>query len=145
MAITKKNHAGNLVGRVEVCADLLYIITMIDKQKKCEPPCTQTSSKALHVIRDIFNGSHLDIEKILIFGSRARGDYRETSDWDFLVLSSSELPIPEKHRVITAIKRQLAKLSIPNDIIIQSRQKFEAQKHSPGNISFVANLEGVTL
>ncbi len=118
---------------------------MIDKQEKCETLYTQTNDRALHVIRDIFNGSHLAIEKILFFGSRVRGDYGEDSDWDFLVVSSGELPIPEKHRVITAIKRQLAKLSIPNDIIIQSQQKFEAQKHFPGNISYVANLEGVTL
>jgi len=105
---------------------------------------SQTGNTALHVIRDTFTGTNLKIEKIIFFGSRARGDYNNDSDWDFLVISRRELPIREKHRLIGRIKRQLAKLNIPNDIIIQSRHKFESQKNFPGNISYVANLEGMT-
>lgn len=104
----------------------------------------QTGNTAVHVIRDIFTGKNIKIEKIIVFGSRARGDYNKNSDWDFLVISRQELPIKQKHHLIGRIKRQLAKLNIPNDIIIQSRRKFESQKNFPGNISYVANLEGMT-
>lgn len=104
---------------------------------------SQTGNKAVHVIREIFSGKNFKIEKIIFFGSRARGDYKNDSDWDFLVISKSELPIREKYRLIALIKRQLARLNIPNDIIVQSRHKFESQKNFPGNISYVANLEGI--
>lgn len=101
------------------------------------------NQSALHIIRDIFSVRELTIEKIIFFGSRARGDFNKDSDWDFLVISGQELPVREKHHLITQIKRQLAKLNIPNDIIIQSERAFEIQKSFPGNISYVANLEGV--
>jgi len=31
------------------------------------------------------------VEKIILFGSRARGDYREDSDWDILVIVHKRL------------------------------------------------------
>lgn len=104
---------------------------------------SKTRSTAVHVIREIFTTRNLKIEKIIFFGSRARGDYNNESDWDILVISSRELPIRQKHWLIGRIKRQFAKLNIPNDIIIQSRRKIELQKAFPGNISYVANLEGL--
>jgi uncharacterized protein len=103
----------------------------------------QVGYTALHIIQDVFSVRKLKIEKIIFFGSRARGVYNNDSDWDFLVISRRELSIRERHRLIVRIKRQLAKLNIPNDIIIQSRQKFEIRKNVPGNISYAANIEGI--
>jgi predicted nucleotidyltransferase len=100
---------------------------------------------ALRIIREIFTRKKIKIEKIIIFGSRARGDFNKDSDWDFLVIADKEIAIKEKHRLIIQIKRKLAKLGIPNDIIIQSMSKFESMKRFPGNISYAANLEGVTV
>lgn len=102
----------------------------------------KAKNTALHVIREIFALKKIKIEEIIFFGSRARGDHKKDSDWDFLVVSDRELAIKEKHRLIIQIKRQLAKLGIPNDIIIQSRNKFNSMKNYPGTISYVANLEG---
>jgi len=112
--------------------------------EKHETDQSEIGNKAIHVIRELFTARNLKIEKIIFFGSRARGDYNNESDWDFLVIAGRELPIREKHRLIIQIKRQLAKMNIPNDIIIQSRRKFESQKNFPGTISYVANLEGLT-
>ena len=97
---------------------------------------------ALQVIREIFTHRKIAIEKIILFGSRARGDYNKESDWDFLIVADKDLEFKEKHRIIIRIKRELAKLGIPNDIIIQSREKFDLMKNYPGSISYVANLEG---
>jgi predicted nucleotidyltransferase len=102
-----------------------------------------TKNTAVRVIRDIFAFKEIKIEKVLFFGSRARGDYNKESDWDFLIVADKQLAFKEKHRLIVQIKRRLAKLGIPNDIIIQSRSKFDSMKNHPGNISYVANLEGV--
>jgi len=97
----------------------------------------------LRVIREIFAGKGIDIEKIIFFGSRARGDFSKESDWDFLIVVDEKIELKEKRRLIIQIKRKLAKLRIPNDIIIQSRKKFDSMKDYPGSISYVANLEGI--
>ena len=34
------------------------------------------------VIMDVAKEMGVEIDKIILFGSRARGDYREDSDWD---------------------------------------------------------------
>jgi len=102
-------------------------------------------NNALRIIREIFAKEKIKIEKIIIFGSRARGNFKNDSDWDFLVIAGKEIAIKEKHRLIIQIKRKLAKLGIPNDIIIQSMSKFDMMKSYPGNISYAANLEGVTV
>ena len=103
----------------------------------------QVKDTALTVIRDILTFKKIYIERIIFFGSRSRGDYNKESDWDFLVVVDKDLAFREKHRLIIQIKRKLAKLGIPNDILIQSRSKFNKMKSLPGNISYVANLEGV--
>ncbi|MEW6203587.1 MAG: nucleotidyltransferase domain-containing protein [bacterium] len=98
--------------------------------------------KALEVIKEILSKKGLKIVKIILFGSRARGDFKWESDWDFLVVIDKELTFTEKHQIIDEIQIQLAKLKIPNDIIIKSEKQFSIMKEYPGNISFYAYQEG---
>jgi predicted nucleotidyltransferase len=98
---------------------------------------------ALQIIQQTLSAQEILIKEIIVFGSRARGDYHKESDWDFLVVTDQDLSFKEKHQLIIQIKRRLAKSGIPNDIIIQSRTKFNTMKHHPGSISYVANLEGI--
>lgn len=79
---------------------------------------------------------------IILFGSRARQTARVDSDWDFLVIVSCPITIFQKRALIQQIKRCLAKRSIPNDIIIQSREEYEEKKRVPGTISQNIALEG---
>lgn len=41
--------------------------------------------------------------KLILFGSRARGDFNEQSDWDFLMLTSKSVEPVLKRRVIDKI------------------------------------------
>lgn len=100
---------------------------------------------ALDVIRKSFSLKNINIENIIFFGSRARGDNKRDSDWDFLVVVDKELNFREKSRIIIEIKRSLARLGIPNDLLVQSRDKFNFMKSQPGNISYAANIEGISL
>ncbi len=43
--------------------------------------------------------------EVILFGSRARGDAREDSDWDFLILLSRQLDITEKDLIRNGIYR----------------------------------------
>jgi|Deesub1362A_J573_1020465.scaffolds.fasta_scaffold19064_2 predicted nucleotidyltransferase len=85
----------------------------------------------------------LRIEKILLFGSRARGDYTRDSDWDFYVIIDREIPFIERRKIITCIRRRLAKSKIPNDIIIQSVSTVERRKNDVGYLSYYVLKEGI--
>ena len=37
--------------------------------------------------------------RVILFGSRARGDHQRTSDWDFLILTSREADEPMKQQI----------------------------------------------
>jgi uncharacterized protein len=41
--------------------------------------------------------------KIILFGSRARGDYRKDSDWDFMVLTEKEFDWRWSDSIITKL------------------------------------------
>lgn len=98
-----------------------------------------------NIVRKILNENDLTVLRIILFGSRARGDFDEKSDWDVLVVIDRELAFPEKHSLITKIQRELAQKKIPNDIIIKSESQFREMKDLPGNISFYAEREGLVV
>jgi predicted nucleotidyltransferase len=52
--------------------------------------------------------------ELILFGSRARGDYNEESDWDVLVLSEHEINMSFKDK----ISDKLFYLELDNDVII---------------------------
>ena len=96
-----------------------------------------------NIIREFFEMQGVKITKLLLFGSHARGDFREDSDWDFLAVINKELDFNAKWEIIKQIKRALAKQKIPNDIIVKSESQFNKMKTNVGSIVFYANKEGI--
>ena len=101
--------------------------------------------KALQIIKDELEKNGLNAVKIILFGSRIRGDFRLDSDWDFLVVVDKFMPFSEKKSVTAQIKRKLGELEIPNDIILKPLSSFLEDKDIVGNISFFAQREGIEL
>ena len=60
--------------------------------------------QALDVIEAVLRADQVRMERVILFGSRARGEERPDSDWDFYVLVDRELPFPHRQRLITLIK-----------------------------------------
>lgn len=85
------------------------------------------------------------VNRILLFGSRARDEAKEDSDWDFLVIVDREIEREAKWNAILAIKRKLAALKIPNDIIVNSEEQAQMRKDHVGYITYYAIKEGVPL
>ena len=91
--------------------------------------------------------SKLDVKvlKILLFGSRARCDFQEDSDWDLLIILKNQATRDEKNDISFQIRRSLAKKHIPCDIIIRSESEIESLKKRVNSVTKTVLEEGVPL
>jgi predicted nucleotidyltransferase len=86
--------------------------------------------------------SKFDIEKIILFGSQARGSANKKSDVDLLIITNS---IKNRLKLIDKIDGSLEGLKLARDIIVLSEKEFESDKMIPGTIARYAYKEGKTL
>ncbi len=100
------------------------------------------NENAVNIIRSEIESRGLNISKIILFGSRARGDFRPDSDWDFIIILEEELEQKERRRITGEIYRKLAKLDDSCEIIIKSSSKFDKQKNITGTVSCDAHNQG---
>jgi len=80
--------------------------------------------------------------KIILFGSRARGDAKPDSDVDLLVVLDS---IENHHESAVAVGSLLSDLIIPVDIIVSTPEEIERRGNVPGTVLRPALREGKTL
>jgi len=99
--------------------------------------------EAIKIIKEEIENRGLKVLKIILFGSRARGDFKEDSDWDFFVVIDKKLNFNEKWDIIDEIKIKLAKLKFPNDIIIKSEEEVMENKDDVGRITYYVLKEGI--
>jgi uncharacterized protein len=95
-------------------------------------------------VRDVAGGMDKTIVKLLLFGSRARGDFDARSDWDLLLILKEETSIEEKVRIYCEVSERLAQKRIASDIIIKSESEMELYK-GIGGFTREALREGVVL
>lgn len=81
-------------------------------------------------------------ERIVLFGSWARGDAGPDSDVDVLVVTPFE---GARHVVALALLKELADLPVPKDVIVLSPEEWERKKDLPGTVAYPAAREGVVL
>jgi predicted nucleotidyltransferase len=81
-------------------------------------------------------------EKIILFGSHARGQAGPDSDLDFLVV----MPVKTtKRKTQVALRIALHDIKIPKDFIVSSPGEFEWRKDVAGTIEYPAWHEGKVL
>ncbi len=104
------------------------------------------------IILKVAKEMNIKIDKIILFGSRARGDFREDSDYDILVVTEKKLEKNCKYDFITGILRNWAALRILDekynfdlDIIVVNKETFELYKNTIGDVIGFANLEGIAI
>lgn len=81
-------------------------------------------------------------EKIILFGSRSRGDAGEKSDVDLLIVCEFS---GKRRALATAIDRSLRGLGMARDIVLLRPEEYERDKHIPGTIARPAFVEGTIL
>jgi predicted nucleotidyltransferase len=80
-----------------------------------------------------------DPEKIILFGSHARGNADPDSDVDLLVVMPFE---GSKRQTRIAIGVALSDFGVPLDIVLSTPQELEERRRIPGTIERPAVLEG---
>lgn len=100
---------------------------------------------AKKIITEEVEKAGLKVREIILFGSRAREEYRKDSDWDFLVILNQDISFQELKRITADIQFKLATLNMPNDLILRGINQFEVSRKVVGNISYFADKEGIKI
>jgi len=95
--------------------------------------------KIKKIILKVADGYGVEIDRIILFGSRARGDFEEHSDWDLLVVVKGHMNVKRKRELWYEIYRRI---NLPLDLLIVSYDDFERYRESVGFIYRYAIAEG---
>ena len=99
-----------------------------------------TAEKVEEALRRIVEYAHP--LQIIVFGSRARGDYREESDLDLAVILDDEDSEVARDRVPYTL---LAGLDMPVDLVPVKRSKYDLHRPWQNSVFNYIDQEGIVL
>lgn len=77
--------------------------------------------------------------RVILFGSRARGDHQPDSDADLLVI---EHEVADQAAEMVRLRDALSPLRMPVDLLVVSSEKFEYWSDTPNTIYYEVAREG---
>lgn len=84
-------------------------------------------------------------ERIILFGSRARGDAAPDSDVDLLVIVPEGFSGAQRWRMMQTIRKSIARIRCSKDILLYSRDEVEQWRSSLNHVVATALREGKVL
>ena len=81
-------------------------------------------------------------KRIILFGSRCRGDAAATSDVDLIVVKDR---VADRLGELVELDRSLAGITMPVDILLVSEDEFADRATQPGTVERAASREGLVL
>lgn len=81
-------------------------------------------------------------QKIILFGSWARGERNLHSDIDLLIIQESNLPRPQRY---AQVRRLFWGMGIPMDILVYTPEEFARYQSVPGSFTHTVAREGRVL
>lgn len=99
------------------------------------------------IVKSVLEEFRITLKEVILFGSRARGDYKEESDFDLLILVENNINTVQKRNIWKGIYQALHRdfPLLPFDIIIKTIEEFEAEKNIVNTISNEAYIEGIKI
>ncbi len=89
--------------------------------------------------------SEYDYKSVILFGSRARNDYKEDSDYDLLVIMQDNLSLQKLREIQKEIRKELALKDIDADVLVKTQTIINDYKSKKGNVIYNALKEGIQL
>jgi predicted nucleotidyltransferase len=84
--------------------------------------------------------------RVMLFGSRARGDHDVKSDYDLLVITPTTLEPRQKVQWSTLLDKAIVKdVRVPVDLLLNSEEEILEKQQLPGHIIRSVMREGVML
>ena len=96
-------------------------------------------------ILEVLDEVGVSASRIILFGSRARGDSTSQSDWDFLIISGEDVSREEKRKIAHRVRRRLAESYLTCDVIVKSEQEVEERRNSIGSVVKGVMEEGLPI
>jgi predicted nucleotidyltransferase len=81
-------------------------------------------------------------QKIILFGSWARGERGSHSDIDLLIIQESNLPRPQRY---AQVRRLFWGMGLPMDILVYTPEEFARYQSVPGSFTYTVAREGRVL
>ena len=90
--------------------------------------------------------AEVDPEQVILFGSRARGDERESSDIDLVVVEAEPFgPRRSRHKELVRLYHALAGFRVPADVLVYSHEDIDYWRDSLNHVLARALREGRVL
>lgn len=81
-------------------------------------------------------------ERVILFGSRARGEATADSDMDLLIVAETDLPPRER---FSAVCRLLADYPVAFDVIVKTPEEYRRRRRVVNHIVYFADKYGDVL
>lgn len=104
------------------------------------------NSKLTHLLIKDTVKSYLPNARVMLFGSRARGDNDDNSDYDLLIITPQTFTTQEKIHWSTKLDKAIVKaLKVPIDLLLNSEEEIRQKLDLPGHVMRSVIKEGVAL
>lgn len=130
--LASKRHAMSSERWKSIEKEVLWVFQTMDKEKKVKG-----------IIVSTLDQSGVVVKKIILFGSRAKGNINKYSDYDLLIVTEKTFSVREKMGISRKLRIALAEFAV--DIIIKSEDEVKVQKDLIGTIVREALKEGVPI
>lgn len=86
-----------------------------------------------------------EYRSIILFGSRARQDYYEQSDYDLLIIMKNDMNVQDLRKIQMEVRKELALNDIDADVLVKTQIIVDNYKNKKGNVIYNAMKEGVLI